>query len=67
MAKLDAAKFAEFLKARARAKDGYIMCTIGENPRKLNEWYFSGQYKGEQLKKANYWRRLALSTNLIKT
>ena len=32
MAKLDAAKFAEFLKARARAKDGYIMCAIGENP-----------------------------------
>ena len=59
MAKLDAAKFAEFLKARARAKDGYIMCAIGENPRKLNEWYFSGQYKGKQLEKARYWRQHA--------
>ena len=37
MAKLDAEKFAEFLKARARAGDGYIMCAIGENPRKLND------------------------------
>lgn len=28
MAKLDAQKFAEFLKARARAKDGYIMLSL---------------------------------------
>lgn len=59
MTKLDTKKFAEWLKERARRKDGYIMCAIGENPRKLNEWYFGGQYKGEQLKKANYWRQHA--------
>lgn len=59
MAKLSAAKFAAWLMERARKKDGYILCAIGQNPKKLSEWYFSGQYGGKQLEKANYWRQHA--------
>lgn len=59
MAKLDAAKFAVWLTKRAAKKDGYIMCAVGQDPRKLSEWYFSGQYKGARLEKANYWRQHA--------
>ena len=57
MAKLlDPNDFSDFLQERQKADDGYIMCAIGQDPKKLSEWYFSGQYTGSQLKKANYWR-----------
>ncbi len=56
---LDPNKFADFLEERAAAHDGYIMCAVGQDPKTLNEWYFSGQYNGEQLKKANEWRETA--------
>lgn len=59
MAKLSAEKFAVWLMEREAKKDGYILCAIGQNPKKLNEWYFSGQYSGAQLEKANYWRQHA--------
>lgn len=59
MAKLDAERFAEFLTERAKKKDGYIMCAIGQNPKKLSDWYFGGQYSGKQLEKAKYWREHA--------
>lgn len=59
MAKLSAARFAVWLTERAAKKDGYIMCAVGQDPRKLSEWYFSGQYSGAQLEKANYWRQHA--------
>ena len=58
--KLSANDFAEFLKARQKAKDGYIMGAIGEDPKK---WSTSNhrytQYSGAQLKKALYWRENA--------
>lgn len=47
--------FAVFLKERAKAKDGYIMCAVGQNPKKLSEWYYN-QYTGKQHEKAMYWR-----------
>lgn len=59
MALLSAKEFAAWLMERAASKDGYIMCAIGQEPKKLNEWYFSGQYSGKQLEKANYWREHA--------
>ena len=59
MAKANAQSFADFLQARAAAKDGYIMGSIGQDPKTLNEWYFSGQYSGDQLVKARYWREHA--------
>ena len=49
-------KFADWLEEREAAGDGYIMCAVGQDPKKLNEWYFSGQYNGEQLKQAYKWR-----------
>lgn len=51
--------FAEFLIACAAAKHGYIMCAVGQDPRTLSEWYFSGQYSGKQLTQARYWREHA--------
>jgi len=59
MSKLDPQLFADFLIQRANAKDGYIMCSVGQNPKKLSEWYYSGQYSGSQLAKARYWREHA--------
>jgi len=59
LAKANAQAFADFLQARAAARDGYIMGTIGQDPKTLNEWYFSGQYSGTQLTKARYWREHA--------
>ena len=56
MQKLNPSQFADWLMERAAAKDGYIMGAVGQDPRALSEWYFSGQYSGAQLKKANYWR-----------
>lgn len=56
MQKLNPSEFADWLMERAAAKDGYIMCAVGQDPRTLSEWYFSGQYSGTQLTKARYWR-----------
>lgn len=57
--KLNPAEFADFLEARAAAKDGYIMCAVGQDPKKLSEWYYSGQYSGEQLEQARRWKEVA--------
>ena len=59
--KISAAAFAEFLKERLAAKDGYIMCATGQNPKKwkADSWWFEGQYSGKQLEKALYWREHA--------
>lgn len=57
--KVSAAAFAAFLKERVSEKDGYIFGTLGQNPKKLSDWYFAGQYRGQQLKKALYWRENA--------
>lgn len=57
--RISAADFVAFLKTRLAAKDGYIFGTEGENPKKLSDWYFTGQYSGDQLKKALYWRENA--------
>lgn len=54
--KVNAASFAAFLKTRLAAKDGYIMGAVGQAPKQLSDWYYSGQYSGAQLKKALYWR-----------
>ena len=59
MSMLDPNKFADFLEERADAGDGYIMCAVGQDPRDLSEWYFSGQYTGKQLEKARTWREEA--------
>jgi hypothetical protein len=56
---LDPKRFAEFIEARANAGDGYIMCAVGQDPKTLNEWYFSGQYSGMQLEQAYTWREEA--------
>lgn len=56
MEKLNPAIFADFLMQRERAGDGYIMCAVGQNPKKLSEWYYSGQYSGSQLTQARKWR-----------
>ena len=47
--KLSAAVFAKFVKERAQAKDGYIMGSRGQDPKKWakNSWWFT-QYKGNQ-------------------
>ena len=56
---LNPKKFAEWLTQQAKDKCGYIMCAVGQNPKTLSEWYFSGQYTGRALTKANYWREHA--------
>lgn len=56
---LDPNKFADFLEECEAAGHGYIMGAVGQDPKELNEWYFSGQYSGEQLKQANKWREEA--------
>ena len=57
---LNPIKFVNFLTASADAKDGYIMCAIGQDPKKLNDWYFD-QYKenSKQYKKALEWKKNA--------
>lgn len=52
---LDPNDFAKFLMERAEAKDGYILCSVGQDPRKLSSWYYE-QYSGKQLEKALYWK-----------
>ena len=56
---LDPRKFAAWLTQQVKDKCGYIMCAVGQDPKKLSEWYFSGQYTGGALEKANYWREHA--------
>lgn len=66
MSKLSTTAFAAFLLERCRAKDGYIMGAIGENPRswKKAHWRFV-QYKDRKRytqaneDKALYWREHA--------
>lgn len=55
--RISAAEFAAFLKSRLAAKDGYIMGATGQDPKKLSDWWFSGQYSGSQLTKALYWKK----------
>lgn len=57
--RVSAAKFVAFLKERLAAKDGYIMGAVGQDPKSLSGWYFSGQYSGSRLKKALYWKEHA--------
>ena len=57
--KVSAAAFAAFLKERLAAKDGYILCATGQDPKTLSSWWFSGQYSGKQLEKALYWKEHA--------
>lgn len=59
MEKFSAAAFAQWCHQQQADGCGYIMGTIGQNPKSLSEWYFSGQYSGTQLEKANYWREHA--------
>ena len=56
---LNPSGFAHWLGERADAGDGYIMCAVGEDPKTLSEWYFSGQYSGRQLQQAYEWRDAA--------
>ena len=56
---LDPNKFADFLEEREAAGDGYIMCAVGQDPKDLSEWHFSGQYSGKQLEQAYEWRDTA--------
>ena len=48
------------LLAALNRKDGYIMGTKGQNPKKwsLTSWFYT-QYSGKQLTKAKYWREHA--------
>ena len=54
--RISAADFVAFLEKRLAAKDGYIFGTEGQDPQKLSDWYFTGQYSGDQLTQALYWR-----------
>lgn len=51
--KVSAAAFAAFLKARIG--EGCIAGASGEDPRKLSDWYYSGQYAGLRLERALDW------------
>ena len=54
--RISATDFVAFLEKRLAAKDGYIFGAVGQDPKKMSDWYFTGQYSGDQLKKALYWR-----------
>ena len=58
MAKLNIHAFVAFLEECAARKDGYIMGTLGQDPKKLSSWYYD-QYTGSQRTKALYWRENA--------
>ena len=57
--KISAAGFVAFLNERLAARDGYIFGAVGQDPRRMPDWYFTGQYSGKQLKQALYWREHA--------
>lgn len=56
--------FVQELEAALERKDGYIMGARGQDPKKLNSWYFEqyadrSDYTEKQEKKALYWREHA--------
>lgn len=56
--------FVAELEAALNRKDGYIMGAKGQNPKKLNSWYFEqyadrDNYSEKQEKKALYWKEHA--------
>lgn len=55
--KMPIGKFVAQLEAALNRKDGYIMGSKGQNPKKWgkNSWWFT-QYSGSQKTKALYWR-----------
>lgn len=58
------ALFVNALVAAYERKDGYIMGAKGQNPKKLNKWFFNqyadrSEYSEKQEKKALYWREHA--------
>lgn len=57
---LNPSNFADFLIERSNKHDGYIMCAIGQDPKKLNNWYFN-QYSPDKkaYAKALYWKENA--------
>lgn len=62
--KMPVSKFVEELRAARDRKDGYIMGTKGQNPKKLNKWYFEqyadrSEYTAKQEEKALYWKENA--------
>lgn len=58
--KMPIGKFVAELRAALERKDGYIMGSKGQNPKKwaTNSWWFT-QYSGTQKTKALYWRENA--------
>ena len=58
--KMPIGKFVSELEAALNRKDGYIMGSKGQNPKKwaANSWWYT-QYSGDQKKKALYWREHA--------
>ena len=60
MAKLNPQKFADFCLDAKQEGAGYIMSSIGQDPKKLSDWYFN-QYKSNpsQYAKALYWKKNA--------
>jgi len=58
--RLTASKFVAGLEAALKRKDGYIMGSTGQDPKKwaVNSWWFT-QYSGSQRTKALYWREHA--------
>lgn len=62
--KMSSRLFVAGLGAAYERKDGYIMGTKGQDPKKLNNWFFEqyanrNDYTEEQEKKALYWREHA--------
>lgn len=57
---MPAAEFVAELEKALQRKDGYIMGSKGQNPKKwsVNSWWFT-QYSGKQREKALYWREHA--------
>lgn len=57
---LNPKSFAEWLEKQAADKCGYIMCAVGQDPKKLNDWYFN-QYQSDKsaYAKAIYWKEHA--------
>jgi peptidoglycan hydrolase-like protein with peptidoglycan-binding domain len=55
---ISAREFAEFVKQRAKAKDGYIMGARGQDPKKWSKssWWFTQYKSAKQRQKALYWR-----------
>lgn len=62
--KMPIGQFVTELKKAVDRKDGYIMGTKGQDPKKLNDWYFEqyadrDDYTEKQEKKALYWKEHA--------